>query len=125
MNKPNIERDDFLVFAASLQNLSKEEIRQAKLLYIKNAIVEYKSYCHSYPLFLLLFGSVCIVGFFIYITVFPLFSLLPLLFFYIIFSSTQTGLRASKQGIDKAIEIWKEDLGDDYFLLKAELERIK
>ena len=30
------------------------------------------------------------------------------------FSSVKTGLRVDKQQIANALEIWKEDLGDDY-----------
>ena len=41
------------------------------------------------------------------------------------FSSVKTGLRVDKQQIANALEIWKEDLGDDYTELKTKLEKIK
>ncbi|MEM7594581.1 MAG: hypothetical protein AAF383_24280 [Cyanobacteria bacterium P01_A01_bin.83] len=116
---------DFSAFAASLKNLTKEEIRQAKVLYMKRAITGYESYCQNIPLFLLLAGCVCMFMFFNSITVFPFFALLPLLFLFYTFKSIKNSLRYSKKQINNALEIWKEDLGDDYFKFKIELEKIE
>ena len=41
------------------------------------------------------------------------------------FSSVKTGLRVDKQQIANALEIWKEDLGDNYTELKTKLEKTK
>lgn len=37
----------------------------------------------------------------------------------------KTGLKTYKQQIINALEIWKEDLGDDYIELRAKLEKTK
>ena len=125
MNKQNMNPDDFSAFTASLSNLNQKEIRQAKVLYIKNAITSYKLSCQNKPFFLLWIGSISIFMFFGAITDFPLFALLPLLFLFEAFSNIKNSLRARKQKIANAIEIWKDDLGDDYFKFEIELDKIK
>ena len=125
MSKQNINPNDFSAFAASLKNLTKEEIRQAKVLYMKQAITGYKSSCQNIPLFLLWIGSISIYMFLSSITVFPFFALFPLLFLFIILRSIKNSLRCGKKQITNALEIWKEDLEGDYFKFKVELEKIK
>ena len=125
MNTSNMNPGNLSAFAASLNNLTREEISQAKVLYIKNAITSYKSSCQNIPLGLLWMSFISLYMFFGSITVFPLFALLPLLFLFIAFSNSKNFLRTMKQQIANAIEIWKEDLGDDYLKLKGKLEKIK
>lgn len=126
MSKQNINPNDFLVFVASLNNLTKKEIRQAKVLYIKQAITGYRSSCQDAFLFLLWTGCICIPAFFGSLTTAdPFIALFPLLFMFITLKSIKNTLKYSKKQIINALEIWKEDLGDDYFRFKTKLEKIK
>lgn len=115
-------------FAASLNNLDRKEIQKAKVLFIKNKITEHKASCQTMPLFLIWAGIVCGFPFFAAIAQFSLISLLafvPTFFFYMAFSQVRTDLRSQKQQIGNALEIWEEDLGNDYFELKTKLKNTK
>ena len=112
-------------FAASLNHLDREEIQKAKVLFIKNEILKYKTLYKTLPLFLIWAGFICTFMFFINITIFPLFAVLPIFFFYMAFSSVKTSLKTYKQQISNALEIWKGDLGDDYLELKTRLKNTK
>ena len=120
-----MDLSELSAFAASLNHLDREEIQKAKVLFIKNEILKYKTSYKTQPLFLIWIGFICTFMFFGTITVFLLFAVLPLFFFYMAFSSVKTNLKNYKQQIANALEIWKEDLGDDYTELKTKLEKIK
>ena len=122
-------------FAASLNHLDREEIQKAKLLFLKNEIIKHKA---SYKtrslnlLFLVIMGTIFLFLAFRDLNrnlvnpgLLLLFTLLGLFIIYIFFSSSKVDLITEKQQISNALEIWKGDLGNNYFELKTKLENAK
>ena len=96
-------------FAASLATLPNDEMRKAKSLFIRNAIADYRMTIKSSKGFLIVMGVM---------------SIIPV--FLVVFIPTLLGYRAAKengkQKIRNALEVWKDDLGEDYQLLAREIE---
>jgi hypothetical protein len=96
-------------FAASLATLPKDEMRKAKSLFIRNAIADYRMTIKSSKGFLIVMGIM---------------SIIPV--FLVVFIPAYLGYRAAKengkQKIRNALEVWKDDLGEDYLLSARELE---
>lgn len=122
-------------FATSLSNLSQKEIQKAKVLFLKNQITEYKA-SYKNQSFSLVWVSIGGMLFFFliirdifHLSALPFYAiflaLLPLFFIFTAFSQVITGLRTEKQQISNALEIWKEDLGNDYLELKTRLKNTK
>jgi hypothetical protein len=93
----SLSQDKLQVFVTGLSGLPPDEIRKAKILYIKNSISEYKALKASFKA----------AGF-----VQVLFMLIPL-FWPILYLQRRT-MRAEEQlfreRVSNAIEVWKEDL---------------
>ena len=96
-------------FAASLGTLPKEEMRKAKSLFIRDAIADYRMTMKSSKGFLIVMGILCVIPVFL-----------------VVFIPALLGYRATKengkQKIKNALEVWKDDLGEDYHLLSREME---
>ena len=95
-------------FVAGLAGLSQEEIRKAKLLYIKNALSEYKSLKTNFQAF----GILQIV-----------FAIIP--FFWPILWMQRVSMNATtklyQERISNALEVWQDDLGDDVVEFERQL----
>jgi hypothetical protein len=91
-------------FTASLIGLPPEEIRKAKVLYIRNAIAEYRAQAAGFRTFRQAQGC---------------FALLPFFrpFLGIQKSWMDAQLQLSRERIRNAIEVWKEDLQGEQFEL--------
>jgi hypothetical protein len=90
------------LFAAGLGGLPREEIRKAKVLYIRNAISEFKAMEES----LRAFG--CLQIFFAIIPIFW-----PILYAQRRMMNSQR--RLARERIQNAIDVWKEDLEGETF----------
>lgn len=119
--KNPLDLNSLLAYAASLNHLTLEEIRKAKVLYLKNAIKNYKKKCCNAILFLILVSMICMWIFFGCVLVLPLFALLPLYVLFSTFFSVKSSLKTDKQRVIHALELWKEDIGNNYIKLTKEL----
>ena len=89
------------LFASTLAGLPEEEVRKAKKLHILNSIAEYEAQRASAKGFLIVLGFMSIIPIFLIIFI-------PLLITY------KKGVVMARQMILNAIEVWKDDLGNDY-----------
>ena len=97
-----------------------------KLLYLENAITDYRELLTYYKFFalgvfvLVVFLLICLStnSFFV---IQPIFLLLMTYFWYSLYESN---LKKTKQKIYNALEIWHHDLGDDYYRLRNILNNI-
>ena len=96
-------------FAATLANMSEDEIRKAKRLYVLNAITDYHTAMRTMRPMLIVMGIMCII---------PIF----LIVFIPAFMGYKTMVNAGREKILNAIEVWRDDLGDDYDGLKRRIE---
>jgi hypothetical protein len=90
-----------VAFAATIRGLSPDEIRDAKRLFVLNAITDYeKSRSQSFA-----FGFLQIV-----------FAIIPFFWPILLMQrwSINTELKAQKTKISNAISIWRESLGDAF-----------
>ena len=90
------------MFVAALSGLPQEEVRKAKVLYIRNAISEYTALRESYRAM----GCVQVV-----FAIIPFFW--PVLYAQRRMMDSQT--RLYEERIRNAIDVWKNDLGDERF----------
>ena len=97
-------------FAATLSNLPKDEIRKAKKLYILNAIADFQAQCASGKAFVITMGVMSIIPIF-------LIAFIPTLISY------RSGVTAGRQKILNAIDVWRDDLGDDHAEIRNRLEQ--
>ncbi len=88
-------------FAATLTHLSEDEITKAKKLYILNAIADFEAARRSGKAMIVTMGLMSII---------PIF----LIAFIPAFIGYRSMITAGKQKILNAVEVWKDDLGDDY-----------
>lgn len=103
----SLSQDKLQMFVAGLSGLAPEEIRKAKILYIKNAISEYKALRASYKA----------AGF-----VQVLLMLVPI-FWPILYLQRRT-MRAEetlfRERINNALEVWRDDLTGVHFSIDGE-----
>jgi len=92
-------------FAATLTNLPREEIQKAKKLYILNALADFEAQRKTSRTMVIVMGVMCILPIF-------LFVFIPALIAY------RAAVAAMRQKILNAIDVWKDDLGDDYRQLR-------
>lgn len=88
-------------FVAGLAGLPKEELKKAKVLFIKNVIAEYKAARESYDAFL----WIPVLGWAAYLLNFPMMS---------------ANFNGMKTKIRNAIDIWKDDLAGESFVIDNE-----
>jgi hypothetical protein len=88
-------------FAATLTNLPREEIHKAKRLYILNALADFEAQRKSSKAMIIVMGIMCIIPIFLIVFI-------PALIGY------RSAIRALRQKILNAVEVWKDDLGPDY-----------
>ena len=96
-------------FAATLSELPAEELGKAKRLYVLNAISDYDDAKRSGKTFLIVMGVMCIIPIFLIVFI-------PALIAY------RSGMKASREKILNAIEVWKDDLGPDYEDIKDRVD---
>lgn len=100
------------LFAAGLSGMDPDEIRKAKLLFIKNEISQFKASLATMDGFMKLQGC---------------FSLIPI--FWPMLKAQRTTMKAAItmqiEQIQNAIDVWREDLGEDAAELEATLRDIK
>lgn len=96
-------------FTATLSNLPREEIRKAKSLFIRNAIVDFQLSRSTGKTMMTVMGVMCII---------PIF----LIVFIPGFAAYKKGIEAAKQKIRNAIDVWRDDLGPEANTLLAQLE---
>jgi len=96
-------------FAGSLASLPREEIRKAKKLYILNAIAEFQAQRGSGKAMIITMGILSIIPIFLIVFI-------PALIGYL------NGIKAMRQKILNAIEVWKDDLGPDYVELQRQAQ---
>lgn len=92
-------------FAGGLANLPPEEIRKAKKLYLLNAITDMKAQRGMMRTMVIVFGCMSIIPIFLIVFI-------PTLVTY------RTMTRAGREKIQNAIDVWRDDLGDDYEMLR-------
>lgn len=99
------------LFVAGLSGLSPEETRQAKSLYLRNALSEYRALKTS----LSAFGALQIV-----------FAIIP--FFWPILLMQRSAMKAQdtlyKERIANALAVWKDDLGAEANDFQTQLDEI-
>ncbi|MCE5333605.1 MAG: hypothetical protein LLG06_03355 [Desulfobacteraceae bacterium] len=99
-----LSQNQLQTFVAGLSGLAPEEMRKAKVLYIKNAISEYRAVRDSYK-------AAWIVQ--------VLFMLVPL--FWPILYLQRKAMRAEerlfRERISNAVEVWKDDLRGEQFAI--------
>lgn len=100
------------LFAAGLSGMNPDEIRKAKLLFIKNEISEFKASLATFSSFSKAQGC---------------FGLIPI--FWPILKAQRTTIKAAitmqLEQIQNAIDVWRDDLGADATELEASLRAIK
>jgi hypothetical protein len=103
----SLSRDKLQMFVTGLSGLAPEEIRKAKILYIRNSISEYKALKASYKA----------AGF-----VQVLFVLIPI-FWPVLYLQRKT-MRAEeklfRERIENALEVWGDDLKGINFSIDEE-----
>jgi hypothetical protein len=107
------QQQDFLspeklqLFVAGLSGLSREEICKAKVLFVRNAIAEYRAMVES-------FRGFRVVQIF--------FAIIP--FFWPILYAQKRGmdaqLRLARERIGNAIDVWKDDLRGEKLAMDGE-----
>ena len=110
------QRDDSLspeklqLFIAGLSGLAPEEVRKAKVLYIKNAITEYKATREGLKAFAF---------------VQAFFWIIPLFWPFLIAQRRmmRVGKRMFKERIRNALAVWKDDLDGAQFDFDELIER--
>lgn len=96
-------------FAGVLANLPKEEIRKAKKLYIMNAIEDFKALRGSARAMIITMGLLSIIPIFLVVFI-------PVLIAY------RKNIKAARQKILNAIEVWGDDLGSDCIELRRQIQ---
>ncbi len=96
-------------FAGGLASLSRDEIQKAKRLYILNAIAEFQSQRGTGRAMVVTMGIMSIIPIFLIVFI-------PALFGY------RNGIKAARQKILNAIEVWRDDLGMDYEDLRRQAQ---
>ena len=100
--------DRLVAFAAGLANLPKEEIEKAKVLYLRNAITNYEEMLKSYAAFAFLQ---------VFFAAIPCF--LPILAAQ--WFAMYAAKKAAQQKVLDALDVWRDDLGEEYHNLKNRL----
>lgn len=95
------------MFVAGLSGLAPEEVRKAKVLYIRNAISEYRAAEEGMGAFNMAQGCFWVI---------PIFW--PILFSQRKMVNSQ--LRLARQKIANAINVWRDDLRGETFEISAE-----
>jgi hypothetical protein len=95
------------LFVAGLSGLASEEVRKAKVLYIRNAISEYRAMAESFHGFAQTQGCLSII---------PLFW--PILGSQKRMMAAQ--LQLAKERIRNAIDVWRDDIRGERFQLDGE-----
>ncbi len=95
------------MFVAGLSGLAPEEVRKAKVLYLKNAISEYRAAKSSLAAFQQVQGCFSIVPFF-----WPILAAQK--------RTMNAGFKLMRDRIENAIEVWKDDLGGATFSIDEE-----
>lgn len=95
-------------FAANLAGLPKDEIRKAKSLYIRNAIADFEAQRQGAKGMLWVLGILCIIPLFLIVFI-------PALIGY------RAGNKAAIQKIRNALDVWRDDLGQEYDSLAGQL----
>jgi hypothetical protein len=95
------------LFVAGLSGLAPEEIRKAKLLYLRNAVSEFKALQASYQGFGQAQGCMSVI---------PIFW--PMIGAQKKMMSAQ--IQLSKDHIRNAIDVWRDDLKGERFVLDGE-----
>lgn len=110
--QPGLTPEKLQLFVAGLSGLAGEEVRKAKLLFIKNAISELKALKASLAGFGVAQGCFAIIPFF-----------WPILWAQRVSMSSATNLQVEQ--IRNAIDVWRDDLGADAAKLERELEELR
>ena len=95
------------LFVAGLSGLAPEEVRKAKVLYLRNAISEYRAMIDSYQGFGQAQGCMSIIPFF-----WPILGAQK--------KMIGAQLRLAKERIRNAIDVWRGDLKGERFQLDDE-----
>lgn len=110
MNPPGtLDPAAISAFAATLSSLPREEIQKAKRIFILNAITDFKLRRTSGRTMVIVMGVLCII---------PVF----LIIFIPAFIAYRSSVTAGREKILNAMDVWKDDLGDDYQVMLAKLE---
>jgi hypothetical protein len=109
MNQPHdsLSPEKLQLFVAGLSGLAPDEVRKAKVLYIRNAISEYRAMSDSLAGFGVAQGC---------------FSIIPI-FWPIIAAQKRmmnAQLRLMKERVQNAIDVWRDDLRGERFELDGE-----
>jgi hypothetical protein len=99
------------LFVAGLSGLSGEEVRKAKILFIKNALSEYRALQTTMAGFGVAQGC---------------FAIIPI-FWPILWAQRRAmsaAMTLQKEQIRNALSIWQEDLGDEGRELETELDNL-
>ena len=96
-------------FAATLSTLPQAEIVKAKRLYVLNAVADYESAVKSGRAMVIVMGVMSII---------PVF----LIVFIPAFIAYRSEVKAGKQKILNALEVWDEELADDAPAIREQLD---
>ena len=110
MNQSTVALDpaSLTAFAATLAALPQDEVRKAKTLYLRNAIVDFELARSSGRAMMIVMGVMCII---------PIF----LIVFIPGFIAYKKGIEAGRQKIRNAIDVWREELGPEADALSAQI----
>lgn len=117
-------------FAASLAMLSPTEIRQTKLLYLSNAIDRYHAACEwnaMFRIWISIFRFAPLIAIVVNFMSGLTFAVIGFLIFSVFTGMMSRAIATAqnnyKKSIIRAMETWKDDLGDNYTELRAKLEQ--
>lgn len=99
------------MFVAGLSGLNAEEVRKAKLLFIRNELSELKALKATLAGFGVAQGCFALIPFF-----------WPVLWAQR--SGMNAGLTLQKEQIRNALSVWRDDLGDEAARIEAELDEL-
>ena len=103
----SLSSEKLQMFVAGLSGLAPEEVRKAKVLYLRNAISELEAIHSGLQAFGFVQGCFAII---------PIFW--PILYAQRRMMKSQ--LKLSKDRIRNAISVWRDDLGDERFEYEGE-----
>ncbi|MEM1178411.1 MAG: hypothetical protein AAGM22_08710 [Acidobacteriota bacterium] len=110
-SRQGLSPEKLQLFVASLSGLADDEIRKAKILFIRNELSELRAFKTSFSGFTVLQGC---------------FALIP--FFWPILWAQRRSMEAmmslQKDQVLNALSVWRDDLGDEAGRIQAELESL-
>lgn len=100
-SRDRLSPEKMQLFVAGLQGMPPEEVRKAKVLYLRNAISEYRAACSNAQAVSNFLPGGCLLGF-------GRFNRLAR-------RTMDTNLRLQEERIRNAMDVWRDDLKGEHF----------